>query len=143
MKPFTDKVRDARIELGLTQTQLGEAAGVSLRTILAYEKGEKKPRQATMLKLAKALKVSVKFLSDDACEDPMEDIEKDGYIEEAREKYGSKGGRDIEQLLADNAALFAGGELTQEQKDEFFQAIMTAYVTCKEEAKAKFGRKHP
>ena len=73
----------------------------------------------------------------------MEDIEKDGYIEEAREKYGSKGGRDIEQLLADNAALFAGGELTQEQKDEFFQAIMTAYVTCKEEAKAKFGRKNP
>ena len=143
MKPFTDKVRDARIELGLTQTQLGEAAGVSLRTILAYEKGEKKPRQATMLKLAKALKVSVKFLSDDACEDPMEDIEKDGYIEEAREKYGSKGGRDIEQLLADNAALFAGGELTQEQKDEFFQAIMTAYVTCKEEAKVKFGRKNP
>ena len=143
MKPFTDKVRDARIELGLTQTQLGEAAGVSLRTILAYEKGEKKPRQATMLKLAKALKVSVKFLSDDACEDPMEDIEKDGYIEEAREKYGSKGGRDIEQLLADNAALFAGGELTQGQKDEFFQAIMTAYVTCKEEAKAKFGRKNP
>ena len=143
MKPFTDKVRDARIELGLTQTQLGEAAGVSLRTILAYEKGEKKPRQATMLKLAKALKVSVKFLSDDACEDPMDDIEKDGYIEEAREKYGSKGGRDIEQLLADNAALFAGGELTQEQKDEFFQAIMTAYVTCKEEAKAKFGRKNP
>ena len=143
MKPFTDKVRDARIELGLTQTQLGEAAGVSLRTILAYEKGEKKPRQATMLKLAKALKVSVKFLSDDECENPMEDIEKDGYIEEAREKYGSKGGRDIEQLLADNAALFAGGELTQEQKDEFFQAIMTAYVTCKEEAKAKFGRKNP
>ena len=143
MKPFTDKVRDARIELGLTQTQLGEAAGVSLRTILAYEKGEKKPRQATMLKLAKALKVSVKFLSDDACEDPMEDIEKDGYIEEAREKYGSKGGRDVEQLLADNAALFAGGELSQEQKDEFFQAIMTAYVTCKEEAKAKFGRKNP
>ena len=143
MKPFTDKVRDARIELGMTQTQLGEAVGVSLRTILAYEKGEKKPRQATMLKLAKVLKVSVKFLSDDACEDPMEDIEKDGYIEEAREKYGSKGGRDVEQLLADNAALFAGGELTQEQKDEFFQAIMTAYVTCKEEAKAKFGRKNP
>ena len=143
MKPFTDKVRDARIELGMTQTQLGEAVGVSLRTILAYEKGEKKPQQATMLKLAKVLKVSVKFLSDDECENPMEDIEKDGYIEEAREKYGAKGGRDIEQLLADNAALFAGGELTQEQKDEFFQAIMTAYVTCKEEAKAKFGRKNP
>ena len=143
MKPFSEKVRDARNELGLSQTQLGEAAGVSLRTILAYEKGEKTPRPATMLKLAKALKVSVKFLSDDECENPVEDIEKDGYIEEARERYGAQGARDVEALLADNAALFAGGELSQEQKDAFFQAVMTAYVTCKEEAKAKFGKKNP
>ena len=142
MKSFPEKVRAARTELGLTQTQLGDAAGVSLRTILAYEKGEKRPRQATMLKLAKALKVSVKFLSDDACENPVEDLEKDGYIEEARERYGSRGARDLEQLLADNTALFAGGELSQEQKDAFFQAVMTAYVTCKEEARAKFGRKN-
>ena len=143
MKPFSEKVRDARNELGLSQTQLGEAAGVSLRTILAYEKGEKTPRPATMLKLAKALRVSVKFLSDDECENPVEDIEKDGYIEEARERYGAQGARDVEALLADNAALFAGGELSQEQKDAFFQAVMTAYVTCKEEAKAKFGKKNP
>ena len=143
MKPFSEKVRDARNELGLSQTQLGEAAGVSLRTILAYEKGEKTPRPATMLKLAKALKVSVKFLSDDECENPVEDIEKDGYIEEARERYGAQGVRDMDALLVDNAALFAGGELSQEQKDAFFQAVMTAYVTCKEEAKAKFGRRNP
>ncbi|MEE1068555.1 MAG: XRE family transcriptional regulator, partial [Fibrobacteraceae bacterium] len=62
-------------------------------------------------------------------------------IEDAREKYGSKGAKDVDKLLADNAALFAGGELSQEQKDEFFQAVMVAYVTCKEEAKKKFGRK--
>lgn len=142
MKQFPEKVKDARSELGLSQSQLGESAGVSLRTILAYEKGEKKPRQCTMLKLAKALKVSVKFLSDDNCENPMEDIEKDGYIEEARERYGSRGARDMEKLLAENTALFAGGELSQDQKDAFFQAVMTAYVTCKEEAKRKFGQ-HP
>lgn len=141
MKTFSEKVRDARLQLGLSQTQLGEAVGISLRAIVSYEKGEKKPRPGTMLKLAKALGVSVKFLSDDTCENPMEDIEKDGYIEEAREKYGAKGARDVDKLLADNAALFAGGELSQEQKDAFFQAVMTAYVTCKEEAKAKFGRK--
>jgi transcriptional regulator with XRE-family HTH domain len=141
MKTFSEKVKDARLQLGLSQTQLGDAVGISLRAIVSYEKGEKKPRPGTMLKLAKALGVSVKFLSDDTCENPMEDIEKDGYIEEAREKYGAKGARDVDKLLADNAALFAGGELSQEQKDAFFQAVMTAYVTCKEEAKAKFGRK--
>lgn len=141
MKTFSEKVKDARLQLGLSQTQLGDAVGISLRAIVSYEKGEKKPRPGTMLKLAKALGVSVKFLSDDTCENPMEDIEKDGYIEEAREKYGAKGARDVDKLLADNAALFAGDELSQEQKDAFFQAVMTAYVTCKEEAKAKFGRK--
>lgn len=141
MKTFSEKVKDARLQLGLSQQQLGEATGVSLRTILSYEKGEKMPRQGTLLKLAKALGVSSKFLIDDLCENPMEDIEKDRYIEDAREKYGNKGAKDVEKLLADNAALFAGGELSQEQKDEFFQAVMVAYVTCKEEAKKKFGRK--
>jgi uncharacterized protein YpbB len=94
-----------------------------------------------MLKLAKALKVSVKFLSDDECENPLEDIEKDGYISVVREKYGAKGAKDMDSLLAANAALFAGGELSQEQKDAFFDAVMKAYITCKEEAKAKFGHK--
>ena len=66
--------------------------------------------------------------------------ENDGSITNLGEKYGNKGAKDVEKLLADNAALFAGGELSQEQKDEFFQAVMVAYVTCKEEAKKKFGR---
>lgn len=143
MKAFADKVKEARISLGISQTQLAQEVGVSPRSVQAYERGEKKPRAAVMSRLAKALKVSVKFLVLDECEDPMAEIEKDNYIEEARERYGAKGARDVEQLLADNAALFAGGELSQDQKDAFFQAVMTAYVTCKEEAKAKFGRKNP
>ena len=143
MKAFADKVKEARISLGLSQPQLAQEVGVSPRSVQAYERGEKKPRAAMMAKLAKALKVSVKFLSDDECEDPVADIEKDNYIEEARERYGPKGARDVEQLLADNAALFAGGELSQAQKDAFFEAVMTAYVTCKEEAKAMFCRKNP
>ena len=138
---FSEKVKTARLELGLTQTQLAEKVDISLRTVTAYEKGKKSPRAGTMLRLAKALGVSVKFLSNDDCENPLEDIEKDGFIEEARELYGSKGARDISSLLDENQALFAGGELSEEQKDEFFQAIMAAYLTCKEEAKKKFGRK--
>ena len=141
MKTFSEKVKDARSERGMSQTELAAETGVSARSIKAYEKGEKTPRQGTLLRLAAALKVSVRFLSDDSCENPMEDIEKDGYIEEARMKYGESGARDVNRLLADNAALFAGGELSQSQKDAFFQAVMTAYVTCKEEAKTKFSKK--
>ncbi len=141
MKAFADKVKDARTSLGLSQPQLAEMIGVSTRTILSYEKGEKKPRAATLAKLAKALRVSIRFLSDDECENPAEDLEKDNYLEEARELYGARGARDVDRLLEDNAALFAGGELSQEQKDAFFEAVMKAYITCKEEARSKFGRK--
>ena len=141
MKSFAEKIKDARTELGISQTELGEKVGVSLRSILAYEKGTAKPRQSTALKLAKALGVSVKFLVDDNCENPVEDIEKDGYIEMARAKYGARGARDVEALLEENMALFAGGEISQSEKDAFFNAVMTAYITCKEEAKIKFDRK--
>ena len=141
MKTFSEKVKEARVSLGISQPQLGKKIGLSVRSVIAYEKGEKKPRPASMLKLAKALGVSVKFLSDDECEDPMADIEKDDYIAEARERYGAIGAKNMDDLLSANTALFAGGELSQEQKDSFFEAVMKAYITCKEEARRKFGKK--
>lgn len=141
MKTFSEKVKEARVSLGISQPQLGKKIGLSVRSVIAYEKGEKKPRPASMLKLAKALGVSVKFLSDDECENPMADIEKDDYIAEARERYGAAGAKNMDELLSANTALFAGGELSQEQKDAFFEAVMKAYITCKEEARRKFGKK--
>lgn len=143
MKTFSEKVKEARVSLGISQPQLGKKIGLSVRSVIAYEKGEKKPRPASMLKLAKALGVSVKFLSDDECEDPMADIEKDDYIGEARNRYGASGDKDMDELLSANTALFAGGELSQDQKDAFFEAVMKAYITCKEEARKKYGKKDP
>ena len=141
MKSFAEKVFDARTELGFSQSQLGERVGVSLRSILAYEKGEKTPRPSTVLKLARVLNVSVKFLTDENCENPLEDIEKDGYIEEARERYGAKGARDLDTLIRENCALFAGGELTADEKEVFFEALTKAYIASKDEARIKFSPK--
>lgn len=139
---FSDKIKRAREVVKLTQLELAKEVGVSQRTIASYESGGARARRSTTEKLARALKVSVKYLSDDSCTDPLEDIEKDEYIEQASALYGAKGVRDMDELLRDNTALFAGGELSQEQKDAFFQAVMTAYVTCKEEARKKFTPKN-
>ena len=138
---FSDKIKRAREVAGMTQKELAEAVGVSQRTIASYESGGASARKTTIEKLGAALKVSVRYLSDESCTDPLADIEKDEYIEQARAMYGAKGARDMDELLRDNAALFAGGELSQEQKDSFFEAVMFAYVTSKEKAKEKFGRK--
>ena len=138
---FSDKIKRAREVAGMTQKELAEAVGVSQRTIASYESGGASARKTTIEKLGAALKVSVRYLSDESYTDPLADIEKDEYIEQARAMYGAKGARDMDELLRDNAALFAGGELSQEQKDAFFEAVMFAYVTSKEKAKEKFGRK--
>ena len=138
---FSDKVKRSREVVGMTQSELAAKTGVSQRTIASYESGGAIARRSTMEKLARGLKVSVKYLMEENCTDPLDEIEKDGYVEQARELYGSSGVRDMDTLLRDNAAMFAGGELSQDQKDAFFEAVMKAYLTCKEEAKEKYGRK--
>lgn len=138
---FSDKIKRSREVAGLTQRELADLVGVSQRTIASYESTNAVARRTTMAKLARALKVSVRYLSDDECTDPLTDIEKDDYVEEARQRYGASGARDVDALLRDNAALFAGGELSQEEKDAFFEAVMRAYVASKDIASIKFGRK--
>lgn len=138
---FSDKIKRSREVAGLTQQELADLVGVSKRTIASYESTNAMARRTTIVKLARALKVSVRYLSDDECIDPLADIEKDNYVEEARQRYGASGARDVDALLRDNAALFAGGALSQEEKDVFFEAVMRAYVTSKDAAAIKFGRK--
>lgn len=138
---FSEKIRASREMLEISQTELAEQVGVSRRTIVAYEAGEATARKSTIAKLARVLKVSTKFLSDENCNDPLADIEKDPYVEQARALYGGTGARDMEALLRDNTALFAGGELSQDEKDAFFEAITQAYFASKNEAKRKFSPK--
>lgn len=138
---FSDKIKRSREVADLTQQELADLVGVSKRTIASYESTNAVARRTTIVKLARALKVSVRYLSDNECTDPLADIEKDDYVEEARQRYGASGARDVDALLRDNAALFAGGELSQEEKDAFFEAVMRAYVASKDIASVKFGRK--
>ena len=55
---FGEKLRRARIEKGLTQAELANQAGLGLRTIIAYEKGETYPqKRSTYQTLAEILGV--------------------------------------------------------------------------------------
>lgn len=139
---FAEKVKKSRLEAGFTQKQLADEIKVSARAVRSYESGALNPRQGTIFLIAKALKVSIKYLTDEDCDYPREDIEKDEYIVDAREQYGTRGVRDMETLLNESAALFAGGELSQEEKDLYYQAITKAYLKSREAAKEKFGKKN-
>ncbi len=47
--------RAARGLLGWTQEELGTRAGVTVRTVLAFERGENRPQAATLAKLVACL----------------------------------------------------------------------------------------
>jgi len=141
MKTYALKVKEAREISGLSQRELANMVGVSQRAITAYETGVSLPRGTTVRKLAKALKVSVEYLINDEITDPLHGIEKEPFLAEVRERFSGRSVHEADTLLKQNIALFAGGELTQEAKDAFFESVMRAYLSCKEEAKTIYGRK--
>ena len=141
MSEFGEKITTARKKAKLSMIQLAEMVGVSRRSIYSYETGLSTPRQNMLRKLAKALGVTIEYLTTNDCDDPEQGRIREENVDAARELFGSKGAMEAEELLTRNVALLAGGTLDQEAKDAFFEAIMTAYVTCKNEAKAKFGQK--
>ena len=90
---FSDKIKRAREVAKMTQHDLAQEVGVSQRTIASYESGGARARKSTTEKLAHALKVSVRYLSDDDCTNPLEDIEKDEYIEQIVQYGGAAVGK--------------------------------------------------
>ena len=141
MERFSEKLKEARAEAGISQTDLAERIGVSRRSIFAYENGVSIPRKNVLRKLAKELSVTVAYLTDDESTDPNSGRAREENINLVRDRFGSKGAREAADLLDRNSAFFAGGDVPQEDKDAFFNAIMTAYVTAKEEARKKFTPK--
>lgn len=138
---FKDKVREHRAELGLSQIQLAKKAGIGFRSVVFYEAGERFPHYAQLYKLAKALGVSTEYLKDDSIEDPTYGLDRMEYVEEMRKAGGKSEAMDLEEMLKANQALFAGGEISDEAKVDYFNAIMQAYVECGAAAKVKFGHK--
>lgn len=135
MKTFGRKVREARKALGYTQGELGEKMGISGRMVAAYETGGRKPRNANLEKLAEVLGCTVDYLLNDDITDENTEISEEFEIQgvQGAERIGSKSKAEAEMefIKQRGCALFAGGELSQQSKDEFFNALYDAYLECK------------
>ena len=59
-----ENIRLHRKEKGLTQEELGELVGISGVAVMRYEKGQREPKQETLLKISKALGVHLRDLID-------------------------------------------------------------------------------
>lgn len=121
---FGEKIRNARIAKGWSQTELARQAGLSRRAVQNYENENKLPRKReTYRKLAEALGVDEAVLLD----------ENVSFVLRAREEYGSGAMRQAMSLVEDVKALWAGGEMEEEDMDEIMRAIQEAYWQAKKE----------
>ncbi|MCR0174010.1 helix-turn-helix domain-containing protein [[Clostridium] innocuum] len=138
---FGEKIKEARLAMNLSQTELAQLTGISERSLYTYEQLGTLPRKNNIRKLAEALHISVSYLLDEDETDTQSQIDNDLFIMEAREKFGSKGAKEAQDVLGRVNSLFAGGDLDEEAKDVFFQAVMAAYMDSKKNARDKFTPK--
>ncbi len=128
---FADKLRNLREQKGYTQAELAEAAGITTRTLQYYESGKRYPNNLSIaVKLADLLGTTSERLLG----------EEGGLVLDAHERGGRTAGRELRSLVEGVSALFAGGELTDEDRDAAMRALTTAYWIAKDGAK-KYGNK--
>ena len=130
---FGEKIKSLRKSKGMNQTQLANALGVSLRTIRGWEAEGRYPKQHELYqKLADTLGCDISYLM----------TEGEAYITEAAEQYGSRGAKQAQQILEQAAAMFAGGELTDDDITSFMDEIQMLYLDSKKRAKKFTPKKY-
>ena len=68
--------------------------------------------------------------------------EEEAFITEASEQFGNRGAKQAQQILEQAAAMFAGGELSDEDKTAFMDEIQSLYLDSKRRAKKFTPKKY-
>lgn len=130
---FKERLKQKRVEAGMTQVQLAQSAGVTARTIQNYELGTRKPSNMEVVqKIADVLHITTEYLLGSS----------GTYVVEAHEKGGAQSARDIEQLVSEVTGLFAGGELSEESLEGAMKALNDAYWIAKEKNRKYAAKKN-
>ena len=126
---FGEKLREQRKKAGLLQVDVAQAIGVTKRTLINYENGNSYPQGRSMyFKLAEFFKVDVNYFL----------TENEEFLTIAAENYGKKGQDQARSILDQAAALFAGGELSDNDQLAFLHTMQEIYLESKEIARDKF-----
>ena len=129
---FGDKLREQRKKRKLSQDDIAKAIGVTVRTLGNYENGASHPQdRAVYYMLSDFFDVDVNyFLTED-----------EEFLTSAAESYGKKGQTQAKRILEQTAALFAGGELSEQDQLAFQLDMQALFFESKELARKKFTPK--
>jgi transcriptional regulator with XRE-family HTH domain len=120
---FGEKLKSLRIGAEYTQDETAGKLGVSLRTYQNYEWCRMYPKQTDIYgRISKLFDVSADWLLGD----------EDRYVMDAHAKGGAKSRKDVQELLTEVGGLFAGGELSDDDKDKVMRTINDLYWKAKD-----------
>ncbi|MBQ1416665.1 helix-turn-helix transcriptional regulator [Selenomonas sp. AE3005] len=121
---FAEKIRQLRWQKGLSQEAVAKAIGVTRRTYISYENDGRYPKyRERYAQLAEVFGVDINYLY----------TENEDFVSQAGRKYGAKGMKQATALVSELSGLFAGGELTEEDRDAVMQSLQEAYWLAKKE----------
>ena len=130
---FGEKVKTLRTTKKMSQAQLAQELGVALRTVSGWENQNRYPKKRELYQnLADILGCDISYLMS----------EEESFITEASEQYGTRGAKQAQQILEQAAAMFAGGELSDEDKTAFMDEIQMLYLDSKQRAKKFTPKKY-
>lgn len=130
---FREKFLKLRRQRGLTQMELAKELEVSRKTIQFYESGDRYPKRSTMTKICAFFHVSLEYLISN----------EDAFLMDAQEFGGVNGRLTADQLIHQATALFAGGELCEDDKDKVMKALQDTYWEAKEINKQMLPKRRP
>ena len=123
---FSEKVRRLRKEAHLSQGELAEKVGVSMRSVNAWEAGTSFPRyRKTYEALADVFGVDENYLR----------TEDEAFLSDVGQRYGTRGQRQASEILSDARQLFAGGDLSDEDKLAFLTEMQQLFLDSKQRSK--------
>ncbi len=123
---FGEKVKKLRKEAHLSQAELAKQIGVTVRTVQSYEANSGHPKQREIYyKLADIFHCDVNYLL----------TEEEEFISSAGEQYGPRGAKQAANVLDQVQALFAGGELSDDDQLAFITEIQQLYLDSKKRAR--------
>lgn len=119
---FGEKFKAERDKRNMTQQEVADGLGINRRMITRYENGISFPRtKDAYKKIADFFGVDVNYLL----------TEDEEFVVLASEQYGSRGMNQAKELIASMNGLFAGGTLSEQDKDAVMKALQDIYWDSK------------
>ena len=135
-REFGERLYKLRSNAHLTRKQLAEQLGISDRSIINYETGERIPYGDTCARMAEVFNITTDELL--GLENPEAEMAKAKAIDDMGRIFGKSAASSAQQYLDGTNALLAGGTLSAEDQLDFISVMRKVLADAEIRAKEKF-----